>query len=311
MLSAYLPAFTTASTAAPTKVYLDLFAGQAVNVSRDTGKPIEGSMRRALQTSPPFTVLRGFELREGRARSLQHAFETEFPDRDVIIHPGDVHQQLGPSLRTLLPYRKSPTFAFIDPEGVEARWELLETLAGFKATGWPKVELFVLLVSPQIGRVVNDALDVKNREHAERQVTDLFGSTDWKPILAGRRSGELDPARTRDELTNLMRWRLETELRYRFTHSLRLTNVGGAPIYDMVFATDHAVGDKIMKSVYLKAADRFPKMRQEARARRQDRRERDAGTGALFTYEDLAKDLPLKPSEAYEHTPPVPPYGSV
>jgi three-Cys-motif partner protein len=58
MLSAYLPAFTTASKRAPSTVYLDLFAGQATNVSRDTGRPIEGSLLRAVQTTPPFTVVR-------------------------------------------------------------------------------------------------------------------------------------------------------------------------------------------------------------------------------------------------------------
>jgi len=70
MLPAYLPAFTTASKKAPSTVYLDLFAGQATNVSRDTGRPIEGSLLRALQIKPPFTVVRGFELRYKRAQSL-------------------------------------------------------------------------------------------------------------------------------------------------------------------------------------------------------------------------------------------------
>jgi three-Cys-motif partner protein len=61
MLSDYLPAFATASKRAPSTVYLDLFAGQAENVSRETGQPIAGSLLRALRTEPPFTVVRGFE----------------------------------------------------------------------------------------------------------------------------------------------------------------------------------------------------------------------------------------------------------
>jgi three-Cys-motif partner protein len=134
MLSAYLPAFTTASKRAPSTVYLDLFAGQATNVSRDTGRPIEGSLLRAVQTTPPFTVVRGFELRHRRAQSLQEAFRAEFPDRDVAVHAGDVHDALQSALAALAQYRRSPTFAFIDPDGVEARWELLEALATHKAS---------------------------------------------------------------------------------------------------------------------------------------------------------------------------------
>jgi three-Cys-motif partner protein len=309
MLSAYLPAFTTASKKAASTVYLDLFAGQAMNISRDTGKPIDGSLLRALQCTPPFTIVRGFELQQARARSLQDAYRRAFPDRDVVVHAGDVHETLGPALRQLSTYRWSPTFAFVDPDGVEAKWDLLEALAAHKAPGQTKVELFLLLASPQIVRVVNGHLDPDDLEHAEQQVTDLFGTIAWRPILADRRSGVLDAARTRDELTNLMRWRLEKTLGYVYTHTVRLTNVHGVPLYDMVFATDHTIGDKIMRSVYQAAAQRFPRMRQEARARRRDRQERDAGVGGLFTHEELLQDTPLQANEVYERTPPTPPYG--
>jgi three-Cys-motif partner protein len=308
MLSAYLPAFTTASKKARPTVYLDLFAGQDMNISRDTGRPIDGSLRRALEAVPSFAVVRGFELQRNRAQSLQDAYRLAFPHRDVLVHAGDVHDTLGPALRDLATYRWSPTFAFVDPDGVEARWELLEALAAHKAPRQTKVELFLLLASPQIVRVVNDHLDDADLKHAEQQVTDLFGCTDWHPILRGRRSGALDAAQTRDELTNLMRWRLEQTLGYLHTHTLRLTNVRGVPLYDMVFATDHPIGDKIMRSVYRTAAARFPRMRQEARARRRDRQERDAG-GALFTHEELMPDAALAANETYEHTPPTRPYG--
>lgn len=79
----------------------------------------------------------------------------------------------------------------------------------------------------------------------------------------------------------------------------------------MIFATDHEVGDKIMRSVYQKAAERFPKMRQEARARRRDRQEQEAGSDALFTHQALLQDAPLHPHESYQRTPPVPPYGQI
>jgi hypothetical protein len=53
------------------------------------------------------------------------------------------------------------------------------------------------------------------------------------------------------------------------------------------------------------------KMRQEARARRRDRQEQEAGSGALFTHEELVRDAPLRAHESYQHTPPVPPYSQI
>jgi three-Cys-motif partner protein len=309
MLSAYLHAFTTASKRARDTVYLDLFAGQDVNINKHTGLPIEGSLRRALQTQPPFTVLRGFELRPDRAASLEVAYRASAPGRDVLVYPGDTHETLRPALRKLAAYRRTPTFAFIDPEGVEARWELLEALAKHKAPGWPKIELFLLLVSPQIGRVVNNSLNDVNLRRAKQQVSALFGSNEWEPILADRQSGVLDAEQTRDELTNLMRWRLEKALGYKFTHTLRLTNVRRGPMYDMIFATDHPIGDKIMSGVYRKAADKFPKMRTEVRARLRDKQETESGREGLWSRHELLQDAPLKRGETYQRVPPSPPYN--
>ena len=227
----------------------------------------------------------------------------------MVIHYGDVHEALKPALEALAAHRKAPTLAFIDPDGVEARWQLLEMLAEHKRSGRYKVELFLLMPSPQVVRIAHEKLDRESLARAEKQITDLFGTSIWQPILSGRRSGVLDPEQTRDELTNLMRWRIEKSLGYRYTHAARLTNAHGTPIYDLIFATDHEVGDKIMKAVYAKAADRFPQMRREARARRRDRREFEAGLSGLFSYEQLAADTPLTSQDSYRHRPPVIPYG--
>ena len=185
----------------------------------------------------------------------------------------------------------------------------MHALARYKGRGKTKTEIFLLLAAPQIGRVVNDSLDARNLQRAEQQVTDVFGCDEWRPILRDRKAGVLDPARTRDELTNLMRWRLEKVLGYKFTHSLRLTNLNGVPLYDMIFATDHDVGDKIMSSVYKSAAQKFPKMRSEIRARLRDQEEKASGAVGLFSNEELLQDAPLKSGETYRRVPPTPPYG--
>jgi three-Cys-motif partner protein len=310
MLSAYMRAFTTASKRAGKTVYLDLFAGQETNVNKHTGLPIDGSLRRALSTEPIFSVLRGFELRADRASSLQKAYRASAPGRDVLVYPGDVHLSLPPALSELSNCRWAPTFAFVDPDGCEARWELFEALAAHKGPGRTKVELFLLLVSPQIVRVVNNKLDARNLQRAERQVTDLFGSDEWRPILADRQACILDAERTRDELTNLMRWRLERALGYKYTHTLRLTNLQGTPLYDMIFATDHPIGDKIMSDVYRLAATRFPNMRREIRARRQDQGDTAMGSEGFWTREALLHDSPLSAGETYHRLAPSPPYGS-
>ena len=83
-------------------------------------------------------------------------------------------------------------------------------------------------------------------------------------------------------MVNLQRWRFERDLGYAMTARIPMRMPSGLPIYDMVFATDHPVGNKIMTDLYKKAAEREPLMRQEAKAKAKDKRSRDAGLDTLF-----------------------------
>jgi hypothetical protein len=86
----------------------------------------------------------------------------------------------------------------------------------------------------------------------------------------------------RAEFVNLLRWRLERDLRYKTTHALQTVNTAGHPIYTMVFATDSTPGDRIMAHVYGSAATRtIPAMQARAQAARQRRREEAHGVMTL------------------------------
>jgi hypothetical protein len=97
-------------------------------------------------------------------------------------------------------------------------------------------------------------------------------------------------ADAREEYVNLMRWRLERELGYRFTHPFELKNTRGGTLYHMIFATDHDAGTRIMESIYINAAKRVPEMQKEAR---------DRARGQLSLDIDVAAA-----SEGYRYEPP-------
>ena len=93
ILGDYLHAFNVASKRAGSTVYLDLFAGTAENESRDTGEPVMGSARRALDATPLFTKLYFFDL-PATARALESSLRSDHPDRDFLVIPGDSNTQL-------------------------------------------------------------------------------------------------------------------------------------------------------------------------------------------------------------------------
>jgi three-Cys-motif partner protein len=303
MLADYLPCFTTASkTKARTTLYLDLFAGDVENVSRTTGVAIAGSPKVALDTAPPFGKVVLFELPAEAAR-LDQQLHRQYPGRDLVVYPGDCNLTIDQALRDLLPLASAPTFAFIDQYAAEIRWTTLGKLAQFKRRSPYKVELWLLFAPSMLPRGLGQDDPVRAAKFADR-MTAMYGTPAWQHIHAARLEGRLSPADTRYELVNLMRWRLQKVLGYTVTHTFEMKNTHGGPMYEMIFATDNAAGNRIMSHIYGLAAERQPRMREEALATLRALEEERRGELALFP----APARTVAPGALYQHRPPEVPY---
>ena len=300
ILTNYLNAFTTASKSVNERIYLDLFAGQPENIDSDTGAQIAGSAQVVLSVAdPPFTRLRFFEL--DHAADLAAALHSQAQDRDVEVYEGDCNERIRDALDELAVWRWAPTFAFLDPNGPDYRWSTLEQLAVFKRGSRYKVELWILFPEPMFVRFLRVDGGPVRQEDAGR-ITSMYGTEEWIRIYEHRLAGVVTPGDARAEYVNLMRWRLEAEFGYRWTHSFEVKNRRGNPIYHMIFATDNQAGNDIMEHLYGQAARDFPTMREEAEDIRR-------GTPRLFDFAELGEDV-SDGTRLYIHERQLPPYGS-
>jgi len=304
ILSAYLPAFTTASRtkARGTTVYLDLFAGTPEGTERDTGHPISSSVLRALNTTPRFSRHYFFEL-PAVASNLERELARRYPDRDDYrVVSGDSNETIDGVLAELRAVHLDwpPMFAFLDPRNLGAKWTTIERLADFKRRRPNKVELWVLCFSSAIPRVLGGEGDVSV---GAEQVTTFYGTDQWQAITDGRYENALTAAEAREEYVNLYRWRLEKVLDYRVTHAFEVKNTSGSPLYHLILATDNAVGSRIMSDIYRRAAREHEAMRHEALERRRIKRDEERGWRSLFDAEELAASSPREEA-GYRHEPP-------
>lgn len=224
--------------------------------------------------------------------------------------PGDCNQTIGQALEDLSQLNWAPTFAFVDPNGPDIHWTTLEALSRFKKENLTKAEIWLLLAAGLFTR--NLPVDGNVRPADADKLTKMYGTDQWRLIYETRVDESLTPAVAREEYVNLMRWRLEQVLGYRWTHPLEIFNERGHSIYHMIFATDHPAGNRIMTDLYNKAANEFPAMRRAARQRRRRVVEEAAGIQGLF--ENEADDLaaPMASNEKlYTHEPPTVPFGTV
>jgi three-Cys-motif partner protein len=323
ILRQYLAAFSTATKGVPSRVYLDLFGGEPENEDRITGTLIDGSARIALQTTdPPFTHLRFFELPHN-ARKLEQALGQEFPGRNVRVYAGDSNDTVDLALRALHVdgVAWAPSFAFIDPNGPHFHWLTLSKLAQHKPSRVrTKVELWLLFPAPLFARMLPATAERSIRPVDEDAISRMFGTQDWHAIYQAKLEGTISPGEARAEYVNLIRWRLEDVLGYKWTHQLDVHNEHDRPLYQMIFATDSEPGHKIMGYLYNRAASSFPQMRQQARSQRAQLAFEAEGQFSLFGDLGIAEvtsaasrgaqeqlyvhELPEQPREHYsEHCP--------
>ncbi|NYI47859.1 three-Cys-motif partner protein [Nocardioides aromaticivorans] len=271
ILQGYMPAFNRAAQKSPERIYIDLMAGEPVNFDKHTKEQFDGSARLALASQPGFTRLAFGEMLP-KAAKLRADLDARHPGAPFKVYPGDSNVQIHSMLADLSDVKWAPAFAFLDQQAAELHWETMCALADFRK-GKTKAEQWILWSPAMIVKGVTGT----NKDKFAAQVDRLYGSADWRKILAARFESEqpITAGEFRAEMVNLLRWQFEKQLGYAHTIRIPMKMANGTDLYDMVFATDHEAGLKIMSYLYQKAAEREPKMKEEAL-------QAQSGQGALF-----------------------------
>jgi three-Cys-motif partner protein len=235
ILEAYLGAFAKACRKAGGWYALDLFAGGGLNWSEIRDHEIPGSPLIALEAGTPnATKVVASEL-DGRAHAALVARTSAYGDRAMILRR-DANEAIA-ELLAAVP-RRAPAFAFLDPEGSELAWETVAAVADHKrGSSRHKIEQLILFPT--------DMGFVRLGPDHPDYVTRIFGSTTWREIEERRRAGDIDAEQARTKYVALYASQLEA-LGYETVLDRQITKPNGAPMYFLLFATDHDAGEKIM-----------------------------------------------------------------
>ncbi|MBI2867265.1 MAG: three-Cys-motif partner protein TcmP [Chloroflexi bacterium] len=134
ILSDYLPAYLTATTKALERIYIDAFAGPGLNVVEGSDQIIDGSPLIALKAQSfrgvCFDRLFFIERNPRVAKELEELVEREDKEHRASVFIGDVNEKLPEIIRKINP--RTPTFVFLDTDGIEPRWTTIEAIAPWK-----------------------------------------------------------------------------------------------------------------------------------------------------------------------------------
>lgn len=230
ILSDYLQVYLQATTRAIERIYIDGFAGPGLNRVKSSGEEISGSPLVALDAKSKngtrFDRLYFIERDTRAASELRNLVASRREEGRAQVIEGDVNVEL-PKLISGLP-KRSPTFIFLDTEGIEPRWTTIETLAGWQTE---------LLINFPLGMAIN-------RNPSSEKVTEYFGTDEWRGFWESTSTGHLR------ELLDFYKGRLKA-LGWEYTTDADplITATGGQQLYYLIFVSKVEPAQRIMKWV--------------------------------------------------------------
>lgn len=227
ILSDYLPVYLQATTKAIERIYVDGFAGPGLNRVKSSGEEISGSPLVALDAKAKngtrFDRLYFIERDTDAASELRNLVSSRRQEARAQVIQGDVNVELPKLIARLS--KRSPTFIFLDTEGIEPKWTTIEALAGWRTE---------LLINFPLGMAIN-------RNPGSDKVTDYFGTDEWRPFWESRHLREL---------LDLYKGRLKA-LGWEHTTDVDplIKATGGQQLYYLIFVSKVEPAKRIMKWV--------------------------------------------------------------
>jgi len=254
IVTSYTQAYLTVMKNQPFNlIYFDGFAGSG-DIEQDENL-IQGAALRvlAIDDPKPFDLYYFVELVKKYADNLKAQIKLKFPERKFVVRSDDCNVKI----KDLATYLRKPeqnmtkVLAFIDPKGMQVKWESLEILRGLGIDMWILVPLGmgVTRLLKKDGNI-SDAWvsklqvflgmqesEIRNYFYAD-ELTNLFGEA-----VAGQR---LDNAIVR--AAKLYKERLNTIFKF-VSQPFVMRNSKNSPMYHFYLATNNTTALKIANSV--------------------------------------------------------------
>jgi three-Cys-motif partner protein len=252
-LRCYIEVFAVSMHRKPWRAthYIDLFAGPGKCSVPDTNTIHLGSALLALQASPPFKRLFFADLEPGHISALEQRCRSSplfdcirFFVGDSNVKVREIMQRISEIDGEFMPgVWPSLNLAFLDPEGLELRWDTVAALASAN-----RMDLIIHYPEGGLNRMMK-------RAHASTQdtaVDGFFGDRGWRGIYeahGGKRGVHrklLDHFKAKLRQLGYVDVRGGDEVGYE---PLVRNVKRRAPLYRLIFASKHPLGNEFWEKV--------------------------------------------------------------
>ncbi|RJP54072.1 MAG: three-Cys-motif partner protein TcmP, partial [Anaerolineaceae bacterium] len=235
--------------------YIDLFSGPGKCSIRGTNEYLLGSPLLSLNTQYPFTDYYLCDLDQQNIGWLtQRANASKVPQNHIHYLIGDANQQVNDIVNNIEQIDKifikgvgsCLNLALLDPEGLELEWSTVEALGRMKI-----MDLIIHYSQNGLTRNLDKYLDVSNDTIIDRFFGDRHWRNVYKDALSKQETSGIHRMLIDYYKSNLgkMGYVVINDQQQTAREPLIRNTEKNAPLYRLIFASKHPLGNKIWNEV--------------------------------------------------------------
>jgi three-Cys-motif partner protein len=243
-LSRYINIFETAMRDKwQNRTYIDLFSGPGKCIDIETNRVYIRSPLIAITTEFPFSKYYFVDCKKTYISALLKRCSFSPINNRIVTYIGDANKKVD----TIVEQIKSVqglNLALLDPEGFELEWSTINKLASIG-----KMDLIIYYPQMGINREMPKEIDIEK----ETKIDLFFGGREWREIYRSFQNKE-DIFLHRN-LLDLYKGKLQN-IGYQEAKSIDeveneplIVNRNEAPLYRLIFASKHALGQDFWKKI--------------------------------------------------------------
>jgi three-Cys-motif partner protein len=208
-----------------------------------------GSAQIALEVVPHFHKYFFIETKKGHVQDLRNLRE-KYPDRDIDIINADANNYLI-DLCENRKWNNSRAVLFLDPYGMQVKWETYEAISKTKA-----IDLWILF---PLGIAINRLLKNNGEidEHNRIKLDEIFGTKTWYSIFYKKNNEKnlfgsdvtIEKCINFDKISDFFIDRLKTVFPYVVDIPKNLYNSKNNPIFILCFAASNPRAGKLATKI--------------------------------------------------------------
>lgn len=220
------------------RAYVDLFSGPGVCMFREARRITDGSPLIALKADYPFTDYYFSDLDAVVVKTLKKRCEpfAAKPGIKINIFQGDCND-VADKIAAMVG-NKTLCLAFIDPTGLDFRFETLSVLT--------KGKKMDLIIHFPIGTAIKRNIE-KFYEKDRSKMDEFFGGAEWRGIYE---SNQTNPTNLTACLLDLYKAKL-AQIGYAMepADAVQIRNSKNVPLYALLFASKNPRGNQFWKKI--------------------------------------------------------------